>query len=126
MPDAPGSIRVLSTRAPIADEDGKDITIPLQTDQNGIIEAVFSREALTEVAFQLGQAARQHGSPARLSMIPRRISVIKDHRSPDTFLHMEIDDSTTYIVPVGPRLLSTLIDGLDRARRVTPPVSTRQ
>lgn len=126
MPDVTGQIRVLAAQAATSSSDGKDVTIPIQTDQAGTIEAVFSREVLAEVALQFGQTVRQFGGTSRMTLIPRRIDVIKDHLSPDTFLKMEIDDKTTYVVPIGPQLVSALIEGLDRARRVIPPTSTRQ
>lgn len=126
MTDACGPIRVLATHPPLVNDDGKEVTISLETDRNGTIQAIFSREVLSEFAVQLVQTGQQLGGSSRTTMVPRRITVIKDHRSPDTFLQMEINDATSYIVPIGPQLLSTLIDGLDRARRVIPPGSTRQ
>ncbi|MCK1368330.1 hypothetical protein [Bradyrhizobium sp. 62] len=125
MPDAPQRIRVAAVR-PVASHDGKDVTISMETDQNGTIEAVFSRELLVELANQLSQVARQSGAKSQTTVVPRRITVVKDHRSPDTFLQMEINETTTFNMPIGPRMLSTLIDGLDRARRVIPPLPTRQ
>lgn len=70
--------------------------------------------------------SQQAQTRARM-LVPRRIDVIKDHRTPDTFLRMEIDSTTTFIVPIGPKLVSALIQGLERTQRVvTPSTSAKQ
>lgn len=77
--------------------------------------------AAASTAAPLDQAKR----PAHL-MIPRRIDVIKNHQTPDTFLRMEVDDATTYMVPIGPKLVAALIKGLERSQRMVAPPSLKQ
>lgn len=66
-------------------------------------------------------APSQQAQPRARMLVPRRIDVIKDHQTPDTFLRMEIDSATTFVVPIGPKLVSALIQGLERSQRVVLP-----
>lgn len=64
--------------------------------------------------------------PALKMLVPRRIDVLKDDSNPDTYLRMEVDDTTTYVVPIGPSLVATLIEALERTKRVLPRPSILQ
>jgi hypothetical protein len=59
-------------------------------------------------------------------LVPRRIDVIKDDRSPDSFFRMEIDDANVVVVPIGPRLVSALIEALERTQRAAQATPTKQ
>lgn len=64
--------------------------------------------------------------PSSQMLVARRIDVLKDDHGAGTFLRMEIDDSTVYIVPIGPRLVSVLIEALERSQRFVPSPSSEQ
>ena len=76
-----------------------------------------------------------HEEPQRLAarpqstervLVPRRIDVFKDDKTPDIFLKMEINDTLTVVVPIGPRLAGVLRDSLDLALRAVPGPSRAQ
>ncbi|MBR0752733.1 hypothetical protein JQ604_11105 [Bradyrhizobium jicamae] len=71
------------------------------------------------------QLAAAPQSTQRL-LVPRRIDVFKDDKTPDIFLKMEVNDTLTVVVPIGPRLAAGLIEGIDRALRAVPPPSRVQ
>ena len=57
-------------------------------------------------------------APVKLVLVPRRVDVIKDGKSADTILRMEVD-SDLVLVPIGPKLVAALIEGLQRAQQAT-------
>lgn len=71
------------------------------------------------------QPAATPQSTQRL-LVPRRIDVFKDDKTPDIFLRMEVNDALTVVVPIGPRLAAGLIEGIDRALRAAPMPSRVQ
>jgi hypothetical protein len=71
------------------------------------------------------QLAAAPQSTQRL-LVPRRIDVFKDDKTPDIFLKMEVNDTLTVVVPIGPRLAAGLIEGIDRALRAVPTPSRVQ
>lgn len=54
--------------------------------------------------------------PVKLVLVPRRVDVIKNEKSTDTMLRMEVDNDLI-LVPIGPKLVATLIEGLQRAQQ---------
>lgn len=48
-------------------------------------------------------------------VVPRRIDVIRDDATVDTMLRLQFDDDVL-LVPIGPKLVATLIQGLQRAQ----------
>ena len=55
--------------------------------------------------------------PVRLVLVPRRVDVVKDGKTTDTILRMEVDNDLV-LVPIGPKLTATLIEGLQRAQQI--------
>ena len=63
--------------------------------------------------------------PIRLLLVPRRIDVVKDEKTVDTILRMEVDNDLI-MVPIGPKLVATLIEGLQRAQQIVTETPTEQ
>lgn len=59
-------------------------------------------------------------------LVARRIDVLKNDFAPDISLRLEIDDTTTYIMPVGPKLATVLVESLQRALSAVPAPTSRQ
>jgi hypothetical protein len=58
-------------------------------------------------------------------LVPRRIDVLKVDETSQVFFRLEVDDFVTYTVPIGPRLVAALIEGLQRAQRAFPASPVR-
>lgn len=56
----------------------------------------------------------------------RRIDVFKKADNPDLALRMELTTGDIYLVPIGPKLASVLVESLDRAIRALPAPASRQ
>jgi hypothetical protein len=70
-------------------------------------------------------SAKRPRPPVRLLLVPRRIDVVKDEKTVDTILRMEVDNDLI-MVPIGPKLVATLIEGLQRAQQVVTETPTKQ
>lgn len=71
------------------------------------------------------ETVKRRRPPVRLLLVPRRIDVLKDEKTVDTILRMEVDNDLI-MVPIGPKLVSTLIEGLLRAQQVVTKMPTKQ
>lgn len=84
---------------------------------------VFARwlaEPRSEVSFMPDIPPQAHRKPVQLVLVPRRIDVLRREPAGEVILRMEVDNDVV-MVPVGPNLAKTLIEGLTRAISVNKP-----